>query len=156
MRSLIVKKAEVVLDKVVNKNPYIGFAAGLFFTIIVQSSSITTSLLVPLIAAGILSLEGAFPITLGANIGTTTTALLASSATGEINAVTIALVHFLFNFTGVVLIYPVKYFRRIPIRLARKLGYIAAEKRILAFVYVAGVFFALPALLIFISKLFHR
>ena len=152
MRSLVVKRAEIILDNVISRHGMLGFLAGLCFTIVVQSSSVTTSLLVPLVAAGILTIEAAFPITIGANIGTTTTAILASFATGNINAVIIAFAHFLFNLTGAVCIYPIKWCRIIPIRLAKWLGNLAAEKRRYAVVYVLCVFFVIPALLILISK----
>jgi sodium-dependent phosphate cotransporter len=115
---------------------------------------VTTSLLVPLVAAGILTIEAAFPITIGANIGTTTTAILASFATGNIHAIVIAFAHFLFNLTGAVFIYPIKYCRIVPISLAKWLGNLAAEKRRYAIAYVLGVFFIVPALLILISRLF--
>src|SRR5690606_28521203 len=91
---------------------------GLLVTMAVQSSSITTSLLVPLAASGVLSLANAYPVTLGANIGTTVTALLASLATNRPEALTIALVHTLFNVAGVLLFYPVPAMRRIPVALA--------------------------------------
>ncbi|MBU2596172.1 MAG: Na/Pi symporter [Planctomycetes bacterium] len=154
MKSLVVERAEIMLNNVINKNGHLALLAGLIFTIMVQSSSITTSLLVPMVAAGILTVESVYPITLGANIGTTTTAILASFATGNINAIIIAFVHFLFNVVGVALIYPIPIFRRIPIRLAHALGIVASRKRWYAFVYVLAVFFILPALLIFMSKLF--
>ena len=154
MKSLVVKRAEIIMDNVISRSALMGFLAGLFFTIIVQSSSVTTSLLVPLVAAGILSIESAFPITIGANIGTTTTAILASFATGNISAVVIAFAHFLFNATGAVLIYPIPWCRIIPIHLAKSLGELAAEKRRYAAAYVLCVFFIIPALLILISKLF--
>jgi len=153
MKSLVVNRAEIILDKVISRSPILGLFAGLIFTIVVQSSSITTSLLIPLVAAGILTIETAFPITIGANIGTTTTAILASFATGNINAIIIAFVHFSFNMTGTLFIFPVKPFRMIPISLARAFGDLAAEKRRYAFFYVLGVFFIVPTLLIFISKL---
>ncbi len=153
MKSLVINRAEIVLDNVISKSSFLGLLAGLFFTIIVQSSSITTSLLIPLVAAGILTVEAAFPITIGANIGTTTTAILASFATGNISAITIAFAHFLFNLTGTLFIYPIKLFRNIPINLAKAFGELAAEKRRYAFFYVLGVFFVIPALLILISKL---
>jgi sodium-dependent phosphate cotransporter len=153
MKSLVINRAEIVLDNVISKSSFLGLFAGLFFTIIVQSSSITTSLLIPLVAAGILTVEAAFPITIGANIGTTTTAILASFATGNISAITIAFAHFLFNLTGTLFIYPIKLFRNIPINLAKAFGELAAEKRRYAFFYVLGVFFVIPALLILISKL---
>jgi len=157
MKSLVVNRAEVVLNNVVSRSALAGLTAGLAFTIIVQSSSITTSLLIPLVAAGILTVEGAFPITIGANIGTTTTAILASFAiaTPENPApVIIAFAHFLFNLTGTVFIFPIKICRMIPISLAKSLGDLAATKRRYAFFYVLGLFFILPALLILISKLF--
>ena len=154
MKWLVVKRAEIILDNVISRHGMLGFFAGLCFTIVVQSSSVTTSLLVPLVAAGILTIEAAFPMTIGANIGTTTTAILASFATGNISAVIIAFAHFLFNLTGAVCIYPIKWCRIIPIRLAKSLGDMAADKRRYAVAYVLGVFFLIPTLLILISKLF--
>jgi sodium-dependent phosphate cotransporter len=154
MKSLVVNRAEIILDNVISRSPILGLFTGLVFTIVVQSSSITTSLLVPLAAAGILTVEAVFPITIGANIGTTTTAILASFATGNVSAVTIAFAHFLFNLTGTVLIYPIKFIRMVPISLAKAFGNLAATKRRYAFIYVLGVFFVTPTLLIIISKLF--
>jgi len=154
MKTLVLEKTEAVFNNVIGKNGFIGIMAGLLFTILVQSSSITTSLLIPLIGAGIITVETAFPLTMGANIGTTTTAILASFATGNISAITIAFVHFLFNMTGVLFIYPIKIFRTIPISLAKGLGNLAFRKRGYALVYVASVFFVIPFLLILISKLF--
>ena len=154
MKSLVVNRAEIVLDNVISKRPVLGLFAGLAFTIVVQSSSITTSLLIPLVAAGILTVEAAFPITIGANIGTTTTAILASFATGNPSAIIIAFAHFLFNLTGAVFIYPIRFCRMVPIHLAKAFGDLAAEKRRYAVFYVVGVFFLVPTLLIIISKLF--
>ncbi len=155
MKSLVVERAEIVLNNVIRKNGHLALLAGLMFTIAVQSSSITTSLLIPMVAAGILTVESIFPITMGANIGTTTTAILASFAAGDISAIIIAFVHFLFNTIGVVCIYPIPICRKIPIRLAHGLGEMAATKRWYAFLYVFGLFFLLPFLLIFVSKLFQ-
>jgi sodium-dependent phosphate cotransporter len=154
MKSLVINRAEIILNNVISRSSLLGIFAGLMFTIFVQSSSITTSLLIPLVAAGILTIESAFPITIGANIGTTTTAILASFATGNISAVVIAFTHLLFNLIGTICIYPIKIFRKVPINLAKALGDLAAEKRRYAVIYVLGVFFLVPALLIFISKLF--
>jgi len=154
MKSLIINRAEIIMDNVISRSQLLGLFAGLAFTIIVQSSSITTSLLIPIVAAGILTVESAFPITIGANIGTTTTAILASFASGNISAIIIAFAHFLFNLTGTLFIYPIKFFRMIPINLAKAFGDLAAEKRRYAIIYVLGMFFFFPALLIFLSKLF--
>ena len=134
-------------------NRFMATTVGAVVTCIVQSSSITTSLLVPMIAAGILSIEAAFPIVIGANIGTTGTAILASFATGNPSAIVIAFVHFLFNLIGVLVIYPIKPFRTIPINLAKALGDLAHEKRHYALIYVLGVFFVVPGLLVLVYKL---
>jgi len=113
-------------------------------TVAVQSSSITTSLMVPMCAAGVLSLRKAFPVMLGANIGTTVTALLASLAQSNPAALTIALVHFLFNALGVVLVYPFPPLREVPIQLARGLALRAANGPAWVIAYVGGTFVVLP------------
>ena len=153
MRALVIERVESVLDDVLGKNALLAICAGMFLTFIIQSSSITTSLMVPMIAAGILSLEAAFPIVIGANIGTTGTSILASFATGNPAAIVIAFVHFLFNLIGAVVIFPIKPFRTIPLTLARALGELAYEKRHYAILYVLGVFFIAPGLLILIYNL---
>ncbi|MDD3297254.1 MAG: Na/Pi symporter, partial [Candidatus Omnitrophica bacterium] len=152
MRSLIVKRAEIILNNVIGKYGFLTIIASLIFTAIIQSSSITTSLMIPLVASGILTVETVFPITMGANIGTTATAILASFATGNIAAITVAFVHFLFNAIGVCFIYPIKPLRKIPIFLARNLGNLAFKKRRYVIFYVLTLFFIIPGLLIFISK----
>lgn len=154
MRSLVISQTESALNQALGRSGMIGILAGLVFTIIVQSSSITTSILVPLIAAGIITVETAFPITMGANIGTTATALLASFATGNIAAITIAFVHLLFNCVGVGCIYPIRFFREIPIKLAHWLGDLAFRKRRYAIMYVITLFFIIPTLMIVLSRLF--
>jgi sodium-dependent phosphate cotransporter len=158
MKALVVKKVEAVLDDVLRKNALIGIIGGVVFTAIIQSSSVTTSLLVPLVAAGVITVETAFPITIGANIGTTGTAILASFAsaatTGNVSAIIIAFVHFLFNLTGAIFIYPIRVFRNVPINLAQALGDLAHRRREYAIIYVLGLFFFVPTLLILISKYF--
>jgi sodium-dependent phosphate cotransporter len=129
---------------------------GVIVTVMVQSSSITTSLLVPLAGAGIITLEQAFPVTLGANIGTTVTGFLAALAVSGPNAsagVQIAIVHFLFNMTGTLLIYPIEAIRRLPLRAARWLANAAVRSRKLALAYVVGLFYLLPGLLVLLDKL---
>ena len=117
---------------------------GLVMTVAVQSSSITTSLLVPMIAAGVLTLENGFPVTLGANVGTTATALLAALAADRPEGLVIALTHTLFNVGGILVFYPVPAIRRIPLWLARKLAAFAEIRKSAVLVYVVGVFVVLP------------
>ncbi len=153
MRRAMTGRIEGVLDKTIGRAPILGFVFGMAVTAVVQSSSATTSVLVPLAAAGILTVEQVFPITLGANIGTTITALLAALAVGPAG-LTIALAHLLFNITGILLIYPFGPVRRIPITLARRMGDIAADSKRYAFAYVVGTFFVVPGLLVFAWRLF--
>ncbi|MDH5371830.1 MAG: Na/Pi symporter [Acidimicrobiia bacterium] len=119
---------------------------GLLMTVAVQSSSITTSVLVPMIAAGVLTLENGFPVTLGANIGTTVTALLASLAADRPEALVIALTHTLFNVSGLVVFYPIPAIRRIPLILAQKLASVAEVRKSAVLVYVVGGFIVVPLL----------
>jgi sodium-dependent phosphate cotransporter len=144
MKSLISGPLERALNRVLGRSGMLGILIGIFMTIAVQSSSITTSLLVPMCAAGVLTLRNAFPIMLGANIGTTVTALLASLATDNETGLTIALVHTLFNVGGVMIIYPIPFLRRIPLRLARILAVRAQRNMFWVVGYVVGVFILLP------------
>ena len=152
LKILVLDRAEGAFTKNLRKSGMAAMAVGLMITVGVQSSSITTSLMVPLIGAGIVPLESAFAATLGANIGTTVTALLASM-TGTPGAVTVALVHLLFNVTGILIIYPIAAVRRIPLRLATALAAATAEKKYYAILYMIGVFFVMPLLFVLIDKL---
>ena len=155
MRSVMQTRVERYVGGVFGSSTILSMLIGVIVTVMVQSSSITTALLVPLAGAGLLTLEQAFPITLGANIGTTVTALLASLAVSGPNAaagVQIGLVHLLFNLTGTLLIYPVSAIRKIPLRLARGLADRAVQSRKVALAYVVGLFYGVPALLIILDK----
>ncbi|HZJ47915.1 MAG TPA: Na/Pi symporter, partial [Acidimicrobiia bacterium] len=136
---------------VLAKSGLIGISVGALITMAVQSSSITTSILIPLVASGLLLVENAYPITLGANVGTTVTALLAAFAAGAVSGLTIAFVHVLFNIYGILILYPIPKIRVIPIRLAAGLARIAADRKWVAIAYVGGVFIALPILIIVVT-----
>ena len=117
----------------------------------VQSSSITTSLVVPLAGAGVLTLKKIFPFTLGANIGTTVTALLAA-LTGTVAALVAAISHLLFNIFGIVLIWPIPQLRNIPIKLASQFAELATQNKAYPFLYIFIVFFVIPLTLITIVR----
>jgi len=155
MKRIFLRRAEGVLPRLVTSGGLTAMLMGVVITVSVQSSSITTSLLVPMIGAGIIPLESAFAMTMGANVGTTVTALLASLA-GNVAAVTVALVHLLFNISGILIIYPFRPIRRIPINLARNLAIRTARRRIFALIYMLGIFFALPLLFVLITKALAR
>jgi len=146
MRVLISGPMERALNKALGRSGLIGICVGVAITVSVQSSSITTSLLVPMCAAGVLTLRNAFPIMLGANIGTTVTGLLASMATETTAGLSIALVHVMFNSLGVIFFFPIPIFRTIPMRCAEGLAAKAQESVLWVVGYVLGVFVALPLL----------
>jgi len=144
LKSIVLGRVEAFFDRTLFANAGRAMLFGLFITVLVQSSSITTSLAVPLAGAGILTLIQIFPYTLGTNIGTTITAMLAALAVGEISAVTVAFAHLFFNICGIVLIWPVPAIRRIPLRLAESFAAIAANHRWMAIAYILVCFYAVP------------
>ena len=155
MRSAMQSRVEVYITQFLGQNAMLSILVGIIVTIMVQSSSITTSLLVPLAGAGLITLVQAFPITLGANIGTTVTALLASMAASGENAqsgVVIALVHFLFNITGTVMVYPVPAIRNLPLAAAARFADFAVRSRKWAVAYILFLFYGLPAVFAFLDQ----
>jgi solute carrier family 34 (sodium-dependent phosphate cotransporter) len=145
MRTLVADSVERAMNRIVGRGGgAVGIVVGILVTFAVQSSTITTSILVPLVAAGILTLPNAYPITLGANVGTTITALLASLAVIHPEGLTIALVHMLFNITALALLFPLKPVRLFPVRAAERLADLAVERRSVVAVYVAGMFLVVP------------
>jgi phosphate:Na+ symporter len=84
------------------RSPLFGIAVGILFTAIVQASAIPISILVIMAAQGIVNIDSSLPIVLGANIGTTVTALMGSSV-GNVDGRKSALSHLIFKCTGVVI-----------------------------------------------------
>lgn len=149
LRTLVLKKAESLFDRVLFKTAFRAFMVGLVLTFSVQSSSITVSLVVPLAGAGLLTLAQIFPFTLGANVGTTITAVLASLVTGNIYAVQVAFAHVLFNLFGIVTWYPFKW---IPMSMAEKFANMATVNRVYPIAYIIIAFFVIPGFLIFVLR----
>lgn len=152
MKSLMVGKAKDLLHKSIGQGPISGITSGALMTVLVQSSSTTTSLMVPLVGAGVLKAREIYPFTLGANIGTCITALIAALGVAGVNsgfALQIALVHLIYNVLGVTLIYGVPVLRNIPINLSYQLSVLAAERKMYGAAYVGGLFFAVPLGIIF-------
>jgi sodium-dependent phosphate cotransporter len=132
---------------------YLALAVGAGMTFIVQSSSVFTSTLTPLVGIGVISIERVYPLTLGSNIGTTTTALLAALAASPEalhDTLQISLVHLFFNITGILLFYPIP-FMRFPIPMAKFLGNETAKYRWFAILYLVGMFFFLPGIVLGLS-----
>ncbi len=151
MKKLLMGRLAVVFNKTLKRGGVVGIIVGMVATAVVQSSSVTTSLLVPLVAAGLIDVIHVFPLTLGANIGTTVTALLAS-LTGRIDGLIIAVVHVLFNLVGVLLVYPTPL-RKIPVALAIRMGNVAERSRKVVIIYLVVAFFLIPIIVIMLSRL---
>ncbi len=133
------------------KNPIKSFAWGLFTTAAIRSSTVTTSLVVPLVANKLVRLRAAVPFILGANIGTTITAFMAASFNSNA-AISIAIAHFLFNFIGVLIFFPIPFVKELPIFLANKLGKLTLRYRVAGFLFLLLTFFLVPFSLIYFHK----
>ncbi|XP_037678880.1 sodium-dependent phosphate transport protein 2A isoform X2 [Choloepus didactylus] len=162
LNSLLKGQVAKVIQKVINTDfpapftwvtGYLAMMVGAGMTFIVQSSSVFTSAITPLIGLGVISIERAYPLTLGSNIGTTTTAILAALASPKeklTSAFQIALCHFFFNISGILLWYPVPC-TRLPIQMAKALGKRTARYRWFAVLYLLVCFLLLPSLVFGVS-----
>lgn len=145
MRLLVADRLEQTLNAMLAKGGgAVALVLGIVITIAVQSSSITTSILIPLAAAGVLSLRNIYPVTLGANVGTTITALLAALAASKPEALTVALAHTTFNAGGILLLYVIPIARDVPVQMAERMADVAVKRRSLAVTYVLVAFVLLP------------
>lgn len=153
MKSLMIGRAQEILKSALGRGPVTGIASGSIVTVLVQSSSTTTSLIVPLVGNGIVTARSIYPFTLGANIGTCITALIAAMAIVGPNAqlaLQIAFVHLAFNVLAVVSIYGISFLRELPPKLSYLLSTKVAERKIWGIAYIVGVFFLLPLSAVFI------
>ena len=151
LKSLVLKKIEGFFDQYIFNTAIKAMIFGVLITIMVQSSSITTSLVVPLAGAGVLTLRQIFPFTLGANIGTTVTALLAA-ITGTVSALVAAFSHLLFNVVGILVIYTIPFLRNIPLSLAENISEIAVSKKYIPLVYLFIIFVLIPLCIIYFGR----
>ncbi|MBP1464937.1 Na/Pi symporter [Candidatus Chloroploca sp. M-50] len=157
LKQLLVGRAKEILHTALGRGAVASIVAGTIVTILVQSSTATTSLMVPLAGSGAFGLSVIYPFTVGANIGTTVTGLLAATAVSgpqAVPAMTIALVHLFFNLFGTLIIFGIPFLRDLPVVGSERLGAAASERPWVAFAYLGGVFFALPLLLLGLSMLF--
>lgn len=157
LRMLLTGRAEKLFHAAVGRSPVAAIGSGCLITVLVQSSSTTTSLIVPLAGAGLMKLKRVFPFTLGANIGTCVTALLAALAitgTGAEFGLQVAFIHLLFNVFGVTVIYGIPLLRRVPLVCASSLAKLACERRSMAILYIVATFFLFPLVCLGIYRLF--
>ncbi len=156
LKVLMVGKAKDVLHSAIGKGPITGIFSGMIMTIMVQSSSTTTSLAVPLAGSGTFTLRQIYPFTVGANIGTTVTALIAAFGFSGVEgtlAMQASFVHLLFNVAATLIIFGLPFLRVLPPSGAQVLANLSAERKIWAVVWTLGVFLALPMLLILVLSI---
>lgn len=157
LKALLIGRARVALTRALDRGPGRAMATGFAATVVTQSSTVTSSVLVPFVGAGAITPAQMYPVTLGANIGTTTTALLAAFAvTGGKARIGLqaAFVHLIYNATAVAVIWAIPVLRRIPLRLAEFFADKAVDNKRLVLAYLVGVFIALPAAVIAVSAVF--
>ncbi|PLX42835.1 MAG: hypothetical protein C0608_01870 [Deltaproteobacteria bacterium] len=154
LRGVVMQNASGFFERTVFRTPHLAFAMGVLLTAAVQSSSITTSVVVPLAGAGILTLGQIYPYTLGANIGTTITAILAALAAPEnaFAALSVALAHLNFNVCGIIVITSIPPIRTVPMKLAEFMASQAVIRKWVPFAYIAVVFFLVPLILIYVTR----
>lgn len=150
---LLAAKSPELFSRFFFKNQMKSFAWGLITTAAIRSSTITTSVVVPIVAKKIATLKDAAPFIMGANIGTTITAFIAATLNSNTkSAISIAIAHFLFNFIGVLLFFPIPVLRKLPLELANGLGKLTLRYRLVGFVYILTFFFFLPFTLIYFNQ----
>ena len=145
-----------IIYKATNFNGYISMLIGCGITILVQSSSITTSALTPFAGLGVIKLEQMLPLTLGANIGTTVTGLLAALVSSKVEALQVALCHLFFNISGILIWYPIPFMRNVVLNAARALGRATRIWKGFPILYIVVVFLVIPLILLGISALFTQ
>lgn len=133
------------------ENAVKSFGWGLLITAVIRSSTVTTSLVVPLVAKRVVKIKAAVPFVLGANIGTTITAFIAALFNSNA-AISLAVAHFLFNTIGVVLFYLIPVVKELPLKLAGGLGRLTLKYRLAGFLYLLLTFFVIPFSLIYFNK----
>lgn len=147
LKSLVLGKVETLLGVYLERHGPVGIAIGAGATAAVQSSAVTVSFCVPLAAAGVLKPRQIYPLVLGANLGTTITALLAALSL-DTRGLTLAFAHLLFNLCGLLIFYPFPKLR-LPIWLSNHFSHLITRWRPLVPIYVLITFYLLPLTLIF-------
>lgn len=125
-------------------NGYLEFLFGVAFTMLAQSSSVVTSVLVPFAGVGVLRLEQVYPLVLGANMGTALNGTISALDSIGPDALQVALAHLFFNLTGYLIWYPLPHPRKVPFFLARDLGKNAHKWKWFPLCYIILFYAVLP------------
>ena len=156
LKKILLGASTRIIYKATNINGYISILIGAAVTVLVQSSSITASALTPLAGIGVLKIEQMYPLIIGADIGTTITAMLAAMVSSKVEGLQVALCHLLFNVSGAVIWYVVPFMRRLPLFLACYLGKVTRKWRQFPILFIAIIFFVFPILLLGVSACFEK
>ena len=157
LKTVMVGRASQIMHTAIARGPISAIFSGTVATVLVQSSSTTTSLMVPLAGSGGFRLREVYPFTLGANIGTAITAILAATVVTDGNqtaALQIALAHFLYNLLGVAVIYGLPWLGGLPLMGAQWLADLGSRRKGLAIAYILSAFFIIPGILAFATVKF--
>ena len=157
LKSLLIGRARAALTHAVDRGAGRAMATGFGVTVVTQSSTVTNSVLVPFVGAGLITPRQLYPVTMGTNLGTTLTALLAAFAVTGANArigLQAAFVHLVYNAAAVAVIFGIPFLRPIPLRLAQLFADKAVDNKKLVFAYIVGVFILLPAVVIAVAAIF--
>lgn len=128
------------------------FGWGFLTTAAIRSSTITTSVVVPIAAKKVVGLNRVAVFIMGANLGTTVTAFVAAVFSSNTSSVGIAIAHFLFNFIGVLLFFPIPALRQVPVRMAKTFGKTTARHRLIGFAFILLTFFLIPFGFIYLNQ----
>ena len=151
LKGALLQRLEGLFSKVIFRNDFLAWISGISSTVAVQSSSVTTSLMVPIAGAGVVKVRRVFPFMLGCNLGTTVTGVIAATANPTAGAVTVAISHVLFNLGDNAIWYPLKI---IPIRLAKWYSGLASRSPRYAFIFLLTIFVVAPVLGLVITEVF--
>lgn len=155
LKRLMVGKAREALLSAVGRNPYLAMASGMGVTVVTQSSTITTSVLVPFAGAGILTPRQIYPVTVGANLGTTFTVVFAAFAVVGQDArigLQAAFVHLLYNMFAIIAVYVIPILRPVPLWCAQTFARLASAHKWVVAAYLGTVFIAIPlAVILFVG-----
>lgn len=157
LKTLMQGRAQTLLLTAVGEGTGRAMLTGLGVTLVTQSSTVTNSVLVPFVGAGAITPRQVYPVTLGGNLGTTFTSLLAALAVTGKQAkfgLQAALVHVVYNVFAIALIWGVPFLRPLPLKAATWLAGRAAENKRFLAAYLIGVFILLPLSVIGLSLVF--
>jgi len=151
LKGALVKRLEGLFRTVLFRNDGTSYVVGVISTVLVQASTITTAIIVPLAGAGIIPLKRVFAFMLGANLGTTVTGVIAATAHPVAAAVTVALFHVTFNLVGTAIWYPLQ---SVPVGAARWYGRLASKSKRYAFLFLFLVFLIIPLVGVILTEIF--